>query len=138
MASIEYIAGFIDGEGSIAIGKNFVRASGKRIYSLRISVHQVDRRPLDHLVDRYGGSLRLSLSHKPNPIWEWVVTGTTAALVISEILPYLISKGEQAELGLAFQSRKTGKGHGPTSEAELETQRLMYQQMRDLKHQVAS
>lgn len=133
MVSIEYVAGFIDGEGSIAIGKNFTYASGKRNYYLRLSVHQMDRRPLDKLVERYGGSLTLNRSHRPNAIWQWVVSGSTAAGVIGEIRPFLISKLEQADLGLAFQSRKGLHGSRAVSESELEIQGELHRQMRELK-----
>lgn len=133
MISDEYAAGFIDGEGSIAIGKGTTHVSGKRIFYLRLSVHQVDKRTLVALSNRWGGSLRLSTSHKPNPIWEWVVSGTTAADVIRVIRPFLISKGEQADVALEFQSRKTGKGQGATTPEELAVQEELYTQMRELK-----
>lgn len=133
MVQLGYIAGFLDGEGSIAIGKGRTHYSGKRVFYLRLSVHQVDRRPLDALAERYGGSLRLSTSHKPNPIWEWVVSGTTAAKVLAEVEPLLISKREQAQLALEFQSRKSTHGNRATSGEELAAQEELYTRMRELK-----
>lgn len=133
MVSTEYVAGFIDGEGSIAIGKNVVHYSGKRVYYLRLSVHQMDRRPLDQLVERYGGSLTLNRTHKPNAIWQWVVSGTTAARIIEEIRPFLISKAEQADLGLAFQSLKGLHGNRSVTGEELQVQGELHRQMQELK-----
>lgn len=135
MASLEYLAGFIDGEGSIQISRNKVHFSGKRIYSLRLSVHQIDRRPLDELNVRWPGSLRLHSNRPTNarPIWEYVVTGSTAADVITSIRPFLVSKGEQADLALAFQTTK-GRGGGlATSNEQLAEQERLYEQMGDLK-----
>lgn len=139
MASLEYIAGFLDGEGSIQISKGATHRTGKRIFYLRISVHQVDRRPLDELVERWGGSLRLiekASRLSKRPIWEWVVSGTTAAKVLSDVRPFLIGKADQAEVALMFQSRKRLRGSGndsATSGIELAEQEILYQRMRDLK-----
>lgn len=134
---IAYLAGFIDGEGCIRIGKGHTHKSGKRIFYLSLSVHQVDRRPLDILYGRYGGSLRMNTAHKPNNLWAWTVSGTTAARAIEEMLPYLITKKEQAILGLEFQARKSKRGRGAgfqTTVEELEFQETMFEQMRQLKH----
>lgn len=138
MASIEYIAGFIDGEGSIQISKGTTHRSGKRMYYLRLSVHQVDRRPLDELVSRWGGSLRLiekSSAISKKPIHEWVVTGTNAARVLSEIEPYLISKREQAQLGLLFQEGKGLRNSGgPVTDEVNAVREQQYAAMRALKN----
>ena len=135
MVSIEYLAGFIDGEGSIQVSKGATHKTKKRIYYLRLSVHQMDRRPLAEMSERWGGSLRYVTSHHPRPIWEWVVSGTTAGRVIAEIEPFLITKREQAVLGLRFQSLKTGKGSGrPTTDEQLAQHDAIYQEMRALKH----
>lgn len=135
MASIEYIAGFVDGEGSIQISRGTTHYSGKRMYYLRLSVHQVDRRPLDVLNERWPGSLRLirKPSAKQRDIWEWVVSGSTAAKVIGEIRPYLIGKAEQADLALEFYSRINSNGRAAISDDELSAREELYQRMGILK-----
>ena len=51
----------------------------------------------------FGGQIRINRK-------LWSLGGQPAVKALSEMLPYLIVKKSQAELGIQFQSRKARKG----------------------------
>lgn len=94
-----YLAGFMDGEGSISTDSGVVR----------VSAGQIDPRPLRLLHRRYGGQLRLVAKSSKNPrhrdIYLWNVAAKSAVPVLVDLLPYLIVKQSQARVALQLQSR---------------------------------
>ena len=122
--TLAYIAGFIDGEGSIIIGRK---------YNISVVAGQVDPRPL-HLINRYyPGHLRwISRRHKGwSDYWHLTVHGLTALRMIQDILPFLVLKREQAEVPLMLQQIKRPGPRGglrkvlsPWEVAERESYRL--------------
>lgn len=80
---------------------------GERLsYSLWVAVGQKDGRPLRELQRLYGGSIQ----HNGGGIEKWVITTQQAAVALEHMLPYLRVKREQAEIALAFQSRRRPRG----------------------------
>lgn len=55
--SLEYLAGFIDGEGSLMIAKSFVQRYGTTQYSSRLTMANSDRRILEEIKRDFGGIL---------------------------------------------------------------------------------
>lgn len=103
---IIWAAGFFDGEGCVCIARS--KKNGSPIYNsytLQISAFQNARTPLDVLQTLFGGSVG-----KNQNGWHWARAGASAKPVLEQLLPYLIVKRTQAELGIAFQSRKTTQG----------------------------
>lgn len=109
MLSLEYIAGFFDGEGSIGIYSNSNRRS-RGGYCLRVQVTQnqgdESQLLLDELLERFGGcSSPMNRSGK-RPAWIWQVNGDDGAAFLCSIRPYLRLKAEQADVAVAWhQSR---------------------------------
>lgn len=105
MISLEYIAGFFDGEGSVGVYKN-----GRGTFHLRTQITQnVTRcsRPLfEALQVQFGGNLSDHQSLTKNRYFNWQLNGTGAAKFLKEILPHLRLKTEQAQVAIAWQASK--------------------------------
>ena len=101
--SLEYLAGFFDGEGSISFERRGV---------LRICVGQINPVPLRLFKQRYGG--QLTRIRRKNPkhrdIYLWMVAAKQCVQVLQDLLPYLRVKRRQALLGLSWQKRMLHQG----------------------------
>jgi hypothetical protein len=101
---LAYLAGFIDGEGSIGI---VVVAKHKK-YVTQIAACNCNPTPIMLLKELFGGKIRLRnwKNKKWKPNYEWKLTAKKAAVVIKAILPYLKIKNKQAEIVLRSQQLK--------------------------------
>src|SRR3989344_3532377 len=98
-----YLAGIIDGEGTIRIGKG-----GTTKYYAAISVGNVNKEVIDLLTKTFGSKTRLEIVKISNrqPIYRWGTSGNLAVPQILKILlPYLIVKKKQANIVLKFCSK---------------------------------
>lgn len=96
-----YIAGFIDGEGCISIGK---RRSDS--FYIRVTVVNTKPVPLQWMVDVTGlGKVHERINKKPNyaNLYRWLVQADGAATLLQQIRPYLRIKGPQADLAMELQ-----------------------------------
>jgi hypothetical protein len=99
-----YLAGIVDGEGTIGIGKG-----GSTKYYARISVANVNKEVIDLLAKIFGSKTRLEKINIPNrqPIYRWGTSGNLSVpKIIKYILPYLIIKRKQAEIVLKFCAKE--------------------------------
>lgn len=133
---LAYLAGFLDGEGSIQIArghwKNFPRG-----YTLHVSAKQVDPAPLRMLAERFGGRVIPVVSPQPNrlPYYRWGIVGRVAAAALRSVLPYLVVKHGQAELAVAYQSSiDPRRGGRPVSEWEYAERDAWAEALREVKH----
>ena len=109
-----YAAGLLDGDGSIYIRGPHGKPPHKSSYSICVCLGQDDIRPIFLLQRLWGGSISpgpLRANGKCNS--RWTLTAVSAARFIRDILPFLISKREQAILALELQDtkRKVGPWH---------------------------
>lgn len=95
---LEWAAGFLEGEGC------FGRTAG----SQRAGANQVNKEPVQRLLDLFGGSLkqykkRRYAIHKsqPNPTWDWYVGGSRARGVMMTLYP-LMSERRKEQLRAAL------------------------------------
>ena len=102
-----YIAGIIDGEGTIGIWKNHQGLQpGRRTPSfvLRVRVKMTTEFIVRWLHSSCGGRFyttnKVQENHKP--IYDWSIAGREAVKFLKEIYPYLKLKGPQAELAFKF------------------------------------
>lgn len=100
---VAWAAGFFDGEGSIAI-RRIEKGESRLTFHLRINASQKIVEPLLRLQEIFGGAVLTSLGKKQARVWE--MQGPRAALALTEMLPFLTVKAEQATIALAFQSRE--------------------------------
>lgn len=97
---LAYIAGFVDGEGCVQISKNG---------SLSLSIINTAHQTLTFIKRVLGcGSVAPRKQKVNKPQYVFRVYGTSAAEVLTALLPYLIEKRPQAELALEFFKRRAG------------------------------
>jgi len=132
LLKISYLAGIIDGEGTINIYK------GKRSrseYNLRFYVVNTDKRMIEWLKANFGG-LVYSRKSKEHPDWrkkwEWVLDKKQVDLILKDIIPFLQIKKEQANLALKF--RKTIGNRTRISNSILRKREQYYQDMKQLNN----
>ena len=98
-----YLAGLIDGEGTIQINPSKGEGSGY-FWVLAVSVASSAPGFLDHLHERCGapGTVR---EHKTprKPAFRWSMYGTAAEWMLEQVTPYLMLKQEHGKIGLAFR-----------------------------------
>lgn len=97
-----WIAGFLDGEGTVMLFRR------RESVALRVSAANTHRPTLEHIASVCGfGSI--VTSKRPNPkhktAYWWQVNAEAAESLLRQLLPHLVTKRAQAELGIAFQER---------------------------------
>lgn len=100
--SVEYAAGFFDGEGSVSISY-LANKTGRGWWRVVAVVAQNDRRPLDALKERWGGFIGERRTPEGRTHFDWRVTTKLAHLFFEEIRPYLIVKAEAVDIALSFR-----------------------------------
>jgi hypothetical protein len=105
--SLEYIAGFIDGEGCIGIYKN-----DNQIYP-RLAITNTNREILAMLQLQFGGYLHAAKINKDKnykPSYVWCLSSSKCINLIKKIEPLLIIKRSQALLLMAYDELRPGYG----------------------------
>ena len=112
----QYIAGFFDGEGCIGIYKRKDRYNGA---CLRTQLTQNKTKEsfliLDFLRNEYGGSLSEQKTLSGEIKYNWQLNPKGVPVFLKDILPYLILKNHQAQLGLYWLEHRPKvkrDGHG--------------------------
>jgi hypothetical protein len=96
--TLEYLAGYFEGEGSICF-------TDKKFPQLKVKIKSGDHAILVHFYNRFGGSFNpVKISRKHNrQIHEWIVTNTKAQEVLKELRPFFQIKGAIADSVLTLQ-----------------------------------
>ncbi len=107
---IAYLAGIIDGEGSIYIGNFSCNPTSKLpYYQTNIQVANTDKGLIDWLLKTFGGLVN-TRTRKQMPgnsrkqVYIWTATGERLTHLCEEIIPYLICKKRQAEIMLKMRA----------------------------------
>ena len=144
-AKLIWAAGFFDGEGSIGI---YPAGSSGRSFQLSIVVGQVDTRPLQVFQELFEGNLFENAwakrAKKGRVGWSWRASSRRAAAILTEMLPYLVNKRDEATLAIEFQAGKgvqprnlDGKVGGfPLSAEDFDKQRFYAEEVKRLKRRV--
>lgn len=145
IAEIAYLAGIIDGEGSIYIG-NFSSnpITGNPYYQTNIQVTNTDKPLIDWLYQTFGGLIS-KRTHRQMPknstkqAWVWTASGDRVTHLCEIILPYLICKKRQAEIMLKMratyiklQHKKGSQGIQAHSQELLDLRQSYMDEMRSL------
>ena len=127
---LAYVAGIIDGEGSIGIYQQ--KARGYRSKVMRVTVDNTDEWLIRQLLMWFGGHINRRSDHRGNrkDVWQWYVESKKAGNFLRLILPYVRMKRPQVELALQFQERKHPcRGHTEEELALEEAERLLMHKM---------
>lgn len=111
---LAYIAGILDGEGSIMIqkqaSKSFMAQRAKSgcfhpHYAPAVRIGMLDKEPLDLIVETtlIGYVYQEKLYHRKRPMYRWMARSKNdISKFLTLVLPYLLVKKKQAELCLKF------------------------------------
>jgi hypothetical protein len=138
---ISYLAGIIDGEGTIRINRCAGEATLKQlkrknpIHAGQISVGMSSREVCERLQAAFGGSVREErVPAGCKVIYRWAITSRPMVIsALRALLPYLIVKKEQAEEVLKFcEFWPTDKIHLGLTQQELQRREDAFWKVRKL------
>ncbi len=116
---IGYVAGIIDGEGSILLSKQTKNAQFRCPI---VSVSSTTMAILEFLQAHYGGSISKAKTYQAHhkPSWSWKVSYNGAIKICTDVLPLLLEpeKVRRAKL-LVFSYPEVTRRNGRYSEEEL-------------------
>ena len=113
-----YIAGLIDGEGTITL----TRHKKNEFRSPVVSMVNTDKELLAYIRGHYGGSMCSQKTYKSHhkQAWTWNVSGNRALALLRDVMPFLRSPRKHLRCMLLLHNyKKCTKRNGRYSEAEL-------------------
>ena len=117
-----YLAGIVDGEGSIILKTQMTKSKNGKRYPCRKLELRVGNTSIELLewIKQFGGHYYYEKTKDgQKPRYQWCITTRGAAEILEEILPYLIIKKEKAMAATYYQSlRKPSRLRTPEDEAE--------------------
>jgi hypothetical protein len=140
-----YLAGIIDGEGSIYIG-NFSKnkKTGALYYQTNMEVTNTDESLMKWLTEKFGGRIhkyteKQTPKNSRKPIYRWIVTSDLLTYLCQQMLPYLIIKKRQCWIMIQMRNTYTKsnyvkghKGTQPISEYIMKMRKSLFDEMRSL------
>jgi len=131
---LAYVAGIVDGEGSISIYT--VR---NQFYS-KVSVANTDDILMNWLVERFGGGItHHQFKNSWKPLFTWQIYSQQAAEFLRLILPFLKLKWQQAEILIELENMKsTNYRFRPLTGAEYDKRNALREAARILNHRGTS
>jgi len=132
--TLQYIAGFVDGEGCIGFSN---RSPKQNRYYVYLRVANTNQQILNDIKAYFGiGSIQVANSSHKNgnrkTVYYYQVVCRKAVKVITLLLPYLRVKQVQAKLVIDFQSRVKFYGYNNKNQKLFEWQEGYYKKMRKL------
>jgi hypothetical protein len=135
-----YAAGFVDGEGCIAIARSFMPRGNRFYYTIQVVVANTDRTVLDWMQGMWaGGVFRVTSSRGGGRnSWTWRCGPGVAQTFLPGIRPWLKIKQAQCDNALAMlellrRSKRT-LGPYPIPQPWLDEQEKHYWLQRQLNH----
>ncbi len=107
-----YLAGIIDGEGTVTIHRQTERRKGRTYFSYapQLTISNTDRIMLESLQNRFGGNV-LKVHPPPNKRWKqgYLLSFRREEILalLPRVIPYLTSKRRKAELLLEYMTTRT-------------------------------
>lgn len=124
-----YVAGFLDGEGTISMSMYNIKA-GWTPY-LRVAISNYDPNPLRRIEGIWGGSLNID----KNDVWSLCLNGDDAMIMLSELQPYVLIKREAVDAAIEMYKHKDDRLLWLTYAAKaMEATRAGYKAIRSRKY----
>jgi hypothetical protein len=120
IAENAYLAGIVDGEGSIRV--RYAKDVGPNgVFRCELTVSNTNMDLISMLIHKYGGSIAAV-----NPTCrQWRMTGQKALPILKSILPYLIVKRRHCELAIEYlENCVCGSGNKLTSAQVMRAQQI--------------
>ncbi len=103
-----YIAGIIDGEGTIHINRSKGRnGEVNYLYDLIVAVSNCDKRMIDYLFYKFKGSVSKDKRPFRRTCFRWLICSKQAEIFLAIIYPYLICKKEEVDIAMEFRDTYT-------------------------------
>lgn len=142
---LAYLAGIIDGEGSIYIG-NFSSnpKTGTLHYQTNMEVTNTDEELILWLLKNIGGrsnkyTFKQTPTNSRKPVFRWIASGELLTHLCHLLLPYLVIKRKQCEIMIKMRATFNGTGAvkgksgcQPVTEEILSLRKSLFDQMRAL------
>ena len=104
--SIEWAAGFLDGEGCIHIARQTYRGKRRCTHVLRVYVVQANLEVLEHFRDGVGIDVRIykvrRLTAHNKQVYTLNFQGKKALALIALLAPHLVRKREEAQVAMTY------------------------------------
>lgn len=121
-----YCAAIIDGEGCVAI----TRSSRGNAPRLVVAVVNTSEALIRWMQERFGGRInevrRKRRTRGERPTWDWRLHNQAAADFLDQVRPYLVIKGDQADLAIQYASAHCGRRPGQRMTAAEADDRARY------------
>lgn len=109
IAELAYLAGIIDGEGSLTIGNySSNKKSGVLHYQTTLQINNTDEGLIQWIHKTFGGNI-VHYTAKQTPknsrmaVFRWIANGERLTHICELILPYVIVKRRQVEIMLRMR-----------------------------------
>ena len=145
ITDIAYLAGIIDGEGSIYIGNFSCNATtGAKYYQTNIEVCNTEKALIDWLKNTFDGcatkyTRKQMAANCRKDVYRWIIHGELVTHLCELILPFSQCKKKQIEIMLKMRStyKQTGMQKGkdgvaPLTKEMLELRHSLFLELRNL------
>lgn len=106
--TLAYIAGIIDGEGCISIGKETRKNTFFPSYCLNIRIRTTSFRLIEYIYNEIGGTLNdHSIDERKESYkdtLEWKMESEQALQLLEQLSPYLVIKKKEVEIARIFRN----------------------------------
>jgi hypothetical protein len=135
---LAWAAGIIDGEGCISIFKCSPKSKpgSQRSYTLYVRVGNSSFPMTKKLQRLFGGGIGFRPAGRWKsklPEYKWNVSTHKAVSCLKLILPYLVAKKDQAEVGIEFSKTTKSPGRRGYTDEETRVRHAMYESISALK-----
>ncbi len=123
---IAYLAGLIDGDGSIQINKRHKKTE----YLASLKICMTNKKIIEWLKDNFGGTIYNWKQKFPNrDMYNWSLNAQESSILLKRTLPYLIVKKQQALNLIVFSNTLLNYGKKLTKTIQ-EKRELLYQKQK--------
>lgn len=104
-----YLAGLVDGDGSINIYHDKLNSKKSPCYIPRVSVGMTSEALIRSLHNKFGGTFHIQDFNRWKRMYYWQVANAGAKKFLERIKPHLVVKKRQAKLALKLIASKAGR-----------------------------